>query len=87
MLKITPTRAEDNMERINIATKEEVLESELAIIGAAGIKVRHVGFQGDGFGGGVHMYDVHEPRLPGYKYDGGWPTLTLEGLKAAGLIK
>ena len=75
------------MERIDIATPEEVLETELVIIGAAGIKVRHVGFQGNGFGGGVHIYDVHEPRLPGYNYsDGGWPTLTLDGMKEKGLI-
>ena len=75
------------MKPINIATPEEVLESEVAIITAAGVKVKHLGFQGDGFGGGVHIYDVLEPRIVGYNYsDGGWPTLTLDGMKEKGLI-
>lgn len=74
------------MERINIATPEEVLEVEMAIISAAGIKVKHVGFQ-KGLEGGVHIYDVVEPRLLGYNYsDGGLPTLTLCGMKEKGLI-
>lgn len=74
------------MNRMNLATPEEILESEIAIISAAGVKVKHVGFQGDGMGGGIHLYDVLEPKLPGYKYDGGWPTLTLDGMKERGLI-
>ena len=33
------------------------------------------------------IYDVLEPRIPGYKYDdGGWPTLTLDGMKEKGLL-
>lgn len=77
------------MERINIATPEEVFETEMAIITAAGIKVRHVGFQGDGFGGGVHMYDVLEPKVKGYVYhrDSAPVTLTLVGMKEKGLLK
>lgn len=79
---------EDTMERISIATPEEVLESEMAIITAAGIKVRHIGFQGDGFGGGTHLYDLHAPKLAGYDYsDGGWPTFSLLGMKERGLFK
>lgn len=76
------------MKRIDVATPEEVLESEMAIISAAGIKVKHVGFQKGLEGGGVHMYDVIEPRLPGYNYsDGGLPTLTMEGLREKGLLQ
>lgn len=77
------------MERINIATPEEVLESELAIIQAAGIKVRHVGFQKDGCGGGIHLYDVLEPKVEGYKYhrDSAPVTLTINGMKEKGLLK
>jgi len=76
------------MKPINIATPEEVLETELAIIGAAGIKVRHVGFQKDGFGSGIHMYDVLEPMVPGYVYhrDSAPVTLTLVGMKEKGLL-
>jgi len=76
------------MNRINIATPAEVLETEIAIIGAAGIKVRYVGFQGDSFGGGVHMYDVLEPKVPGYVYhhDSAPVTLTLAGMKEKGLL-
>lgn len=74
------------MRPIDIATPEEVLESELAIIQAAGIKVKYIGFQ-RGLEGGFHLYDVLEPRLDGYSYDNdGWPTLTLEGMKERGLI-
>ena len=78
---------EDNMKRIDIATPEETLETELAIIQGAGIKVRHVGFQ-RGLEGGFHLYDVLEPKVPGYTYNSntGLPTLSLDGMKRAGLI-
>ena len=77
------------MERIDIATPDEVLESELAIIQSAGIKVRHVGWQGNGKGAGVHLYDVLEPKVPGYVYhrDSAPVTLTLQGMKEKGLLK
>lgn len=75
------------MKRIDIATPEEVLESELAIIQAAGVKVKHIGFQRGIEGQGFHLYDVLEPKIAGYRYDSdGWPTLTLEGMKERGLI-
>lgn len=76
------------MKRIDIATPEEVLETELAIIQAAGIKVRHVGFQKDGRGSGIHLYDVLEPKVPGYVYhrDSAPVTLTFSGMKEKGLL-
>lgn len=76
------------MNRIDVATPEEVLEAELVIIGAAGIKVRHVGFQKDANGGGMHLYDILEPKVPGYNYteDGGSVTLTLNGMREKGLL-
>lgn len=75
------------MKPIDLATPEEVLESEMAIISAAGIKVRHVGFQ-KGLEGGFHLYDVLEPKVPGYTYgpNNGSPTLSLEGMQEAGLL-
>lgn len=75
------------MKRIDISTPEEALESELAIIQAAGIKVKHVGFQ-KGVSGGFHLYDVLDPQVPGYTYNAntGFPTLSLDGMKRARLI-
>lgn len=75
------------MKQIDIATPEEVLESELAIIQAAGIKVKHVGFQ-RGVGSGFHLYDVLEPKVPGYNYgrENGNVTLSLDGMKSKGLL-
>lgn len=71
-----------------VATPDEVLEAELVIIQAAGIKVHHIGYQQDGLGGGIHLYDVLAPKIPGFKYDdGGFPTRSLAGLRALGLIK
>ena len=32
------------------------------------------------------MWNLLEPKLPGYTYDGGFPTFTLTGLKERGLI-
>lgn len=76
------------MERIDIATPEEVLEAELVIIQSAGVKVRHVGYQRS-LTSGFHLYDVVEPKIAGYVYskDGGLPTLTLDGMKEKGLIQ
>lgn len=76
------------MKRIDIATPEEVLEAEMAIITAAGVKVRHVGFQKDGQGGGIHLYDVLEPVVPGYVYhkDSAPVTLTINGMREKGLL-
>ena len=76
------------MKRIDIATPEETLEAEMAIISAAGIKVRHVGFQKT-LDGGFHLYDVLEPKVPGYVYgqDNGNVTLSLDGLKQKGLLQ
>ena len=77
------------MKRIDIAVAEEVLEAEMAIISAAGVKVKYIGFQGDGMGGGFHLYDVIEPKIPGYRYgsDDRLPTLTIDGMREKGLLK
>ncbi len=32
------------------------------------------------------MWDLMEPKLKGYTYDGGYPTFTLTGLKELGVI-
>lgn len=81
------TQEGNNMRRLDIATPEEVLEAELLIIQAAGIKVRHIGFQ-KGLNEGFHLYDVLEPKIAGYSYtDNGSPTLTLDGMKEKGLLK
>lgn len=75
------------MKPIDIATPEETLETELVILQAAGLKVRHIGFQA-ALGGGFHLYDVLEPKLPGYTYNAnsGYPTLSLEGLREMGIL-
>lgn len=75
------------MKPINLATSAEVLETEMAILTAAGIKVRHVGYQ-PGVEGGFHLYDVLEPKVPGYAYgpNSGYPTLSLDGMRELGLV-
>lgn len=80
------------MKRADIATPEEVLEMELAIIQAAGVKVKHVGYQKASEGEeGFHLYDVLEPKIPGYFYDEydyrNYPTLSFEGMKEIGLFR
>lgn len=74
------------MKPLDIATPEETLESELVIIGGAGLKVEYVGFQRGLGNDGVHLYNLVEPKLPGYTYDGTLPTFSLMGLKELGLI-
>ncbi len=69
-----------------LATKEEVLEVELAIIGAAHLTVEVVGYQDYGFAG-IWMYNLVSPQLPGYNYSDGLPTFTLEGLRSRKLVK
>lgn len=75
------------MKRLDIVTPEEALEAELVIIQAAGIKVKHVGFQ-RGLDGGFHLYDVLKPKIVGYTYGNrnGNVTLSLEGMKEKGLL-
>lgn len=75
------------MKRSDIATPEEVLESELAIIQGAGVEVKHVGYQ-KGLEGGFHLYDVLKPKLVGYTYGNrnGNVTLSFEGMREKGLI-
>jgi hypothetical protein len=75
------------MKRIDIATPEEVLESEMVIIQGAGIEVKHVGWQ-NGPNGGFHLYDILKPKIAGYIYGNrnGNVTLSLEGMKEKGLI-
>lgn len=75
------------MNRLDIATPEEVLETELVIIGGAGLKVEYVGFQRGLENDGIHLYNLVEPKLPGYTYDGTLPTFSLVGLKELGLVK
>lgn len=76
------------MKRNDIATPEETLEAELVIIQGSGLKVKHIGYQ-RGVSTGFHLYDVLEPKVPGYLYsdNGGWPTLSLDGMKERGLIR
>jgi hypothetical protein len=69
-----------------LATKEEILEAELALIQSKGLVVEYVGYQSYMDGVGVHMYNLVSPQLPGYTYDLGLPTFTLAGLRERGLI-
>lgn len=75
------------MKRIDVATPEEVLEAEMVLIGGAGLKVQYVGFQRGLENDGIHLYNLVEPRLPGYTYDGTLPTFSLTGLKELGLVR
>ena len=34
----------------------------------------------------LRMWDLIEPQLPTYTYDGGFPTFTIEGLKKLGIV-
>jgi len=76
------------MERIDIATADEVLEAEVAIISAAGLKIQRSFFQKDGMGSGFFVHDLAHP-VEGYKQDGsGAPvTLTLNSMRKKGLLK
>lgn len=74
------------MKPLDIATPEEALEIEMVLIGGAGLKVEYVGFQRGIENDGVHLYNLVEPRLPGYTYDGTLPTFSLAGLKELGLV-
>ncbi len=69
-----------------LSTKEEVLEVELALIQSHGLTIEYVGYQDYGDGVGVHMYNLVKPELPGYSYEHGLPTFTLEGLRERGLL-
>lgn len=76
------------MERINLATPEEVLEAEVAIISAAGLKIQRSFFQKDGMGSGFFMHDLMHP-VKGYESDksGAPVTLTLNSMREKGLLK
>lgn len=76
------------MKRIDIATPEEALEAEVAIISAAGLKIQRSFFQKDGVGSGFFVHDLALP-VKGYVHDqsGAPVTLTLDSMRAKGLLK
>lgn len=35
---------------------------------------------------GVALWNLMEPQIPGYTYDGGYPTFGIDGLKQVGVL-
>ena len=70
------------MKRDDIAAPAEV--KELKYVGVKRIRLQYL--KNSRRMMGLSLWNLIEPQLPGYTYDGGYPTFGLDGLKERGII-
>ncbi len=65
-----------------LATVEEIKEAKY--VGIRRIRLQYLKRSKQMMG--IPLWNLIEPQIPGYTYDGGYPTFSIDGLKERGIL-